>query len=75
MAKNTREATAPVKPDKPETTRKALKPRTVKTVRVDPDAWEAFVRYARRCQGKGDVVEVGELVEVAVRELQKRHPA
>jgi hypothetical protein len=47
----------------------------VKTMRVDPDAWEAFVRYVRRRQGQGDAVEVGELVEVAVREFQQRHPA
>jgi hypothetical protein len=60
--KNTGAASAPV-------------PRTVKTVRVDPDAWDRFVRYVRRRQGRGETVEVGELVEVVVKEFQQRHPA
>jgi hypothetical protein len=44
-------------------------------VRVNPDAWEKSVRYVRRRQGEGEAVEVGELVEVAVKEFQQRYPA
>jgi hypothetical protein len=39
-----------------------------------PDARVAMVRQVGR-QGKGDAIQIGEAVELAIREFQRRHPA
>jgi hypothetical protein len=49
--------------------------RIIKTVRVPEESWAAFKRYVLRRQGKGEVVDMGLLVEAAIREYQAKHPA
>jgi hypothetical protein len=70
-----RERRVPRTPRTPEPTQTTEKTRVVKTIRVDPQEWTEFGRYVRRRQGKGDAIQIGEAVELAIKEFRQRHPA
>jgi hypothetical protein len=67
------QSSKPRKAGKPEAS--PARRRVIKTVRVDPEAWDTFRRYALRRQGRGEVVDMGLLVETAIGEYQAKHPA